>query len=150
MRAGLDTNVLLRLANPLDSDHPLVQGYVDRCLDSGAELRILPQNLYEFWVVATRPVANNGLGLSTDECDQVLRSLEEMFPCLVDPSDLPDVWRKLVKEHGCRGKVAHDARLVAGYVGCQIRQIVTLNSLDFRRFEEIQTLDPRMETGLRS
>ncbi len=73
-----------------------------------------------------------------------------MFPCLVDPSDLPDVWRKLVKEHGFRGKVAQDARLVAGYVGCQIRQIVTLNGLDFRRFEEIHTLDPRMETGLRS
>jgi hypothetical protein len=73
MRAGLDTNVLLRLANPLDPDHPLVQGYVDRCLDSGAELRILPQNLYDFWVVATRPVANNGLGLSTDECDQDLK-----------------------------------------------------------------------------
>ena len=147
MRIGLDTNVLLRLANPLEPDHLSVRSFLDKRLGSGIEFRVLPQNLYEFWVVATRPVENNGLGLSTEECDQILSGIEAMFPCLREPSDLTTVWRDLVRRHDCKGKVAHDARLVAGYIGCQINQIVTFNILDYRIFDKIRVLDPRIESG---
>jgi hypothetical protein len=60
----VDTNLLLRIAQP---SHPM---YVDasRSLATiagrGDQLGIIPQNLIEFWVVATRPIADNGLGIS--------------------------------------------------------------------------------------
>ncbi|MFN6495972.1 MAG: hypothetical protein RMX65_002850 [Nostoc sp. DedQUE01] len=34
------------------------------------KLCIIPQNLIEFWVVATRPLASNGLGLTVDEAEK--------------------------------------------------------------------------------
>jgi hypothetical protein len=60
----LDTNVLLRHAKATDPDHPVVTAAVTALLGQGETLCIVPQNLYEFWVVATRPLASNGLGLS--------------------------------------------------------------------------------------
>jgi hypothetical protein len=45
----------------------------------GRDLHIVPQNLVELWVVATRPVAQNGLGLSTAEAAAELMRLKSMF-----------------------------------------------------------------------
>ena len=51
----VDTNILSRLAEP---GHPMHQPALDavkRLFSGGHKLHIVPQNLYEFWVVCTRP-----------------------------------------------------------------------------------------------
>ncbi len=56
MRILLDTNVLLRIA---DKSHVMHQEAVDavELLDErGHECVIVPQVIYEYWVVATRPL----------------------------------------------------------------------------------------------
>ena len=58
----LDTNILTRAAQP---HHPMHQPAVDAVAtlrQRGEALYLAPQNLYEFWVVATRPPGENGLG----------------------------------------------------------------------------------------
>ena len=60
----LDTNILVQWVNPAAPDHPLAVAAVLALMDREEQLCITPQNLVEFWGVATRPANANGLGLS--------------------------------------------------------------------------------------
>ncbi len=65
----LDTNLLARMT---DSAHPQCaparRAVQSLLVGKGERLIVVPQNLYEFWAVATRPLSSNGLGLSVSEC----------------------------------------------------------------------------------
>jgi len=69
MRTLLDTNVLLRSTQPT---HPLAQvagNAIDILLAQGDEVCLVSQNIYEYWVVCTRPAAQNGLGMTAAEAE---------------------------------------------------------------------------------
>lgn len=66
-RIQLDTNVLTRLAQSSHPLHGTALTAVQELQSAGHVLCIVPQNLFEFWVVATRPPADNGLGLEVPE-----------------------------------------------------------------------------------
>ncbi len=142
MTVVLDANVLLRFADPTAAQHPSAVAALSALRAQGDTLRTLPQSLYEFWVVATRPLANNGLGLSASECDQTLTGIESLFPLLPDPPPLFTHWRALVVAHACHGKVAHDARYVAALRGHGLTHLLTFNAADFSRFPGLTVLDP--------
>ena len=86
---------------------------VDILLAHEDELFVVAQNLIEFWAVATRPIANNGLGLSLDRATQELTKLKASFPVLPDTADILPEWEQLVVKHQVLGKQVYDARLVA-------------------------------------
>lgn len=68
MRILVDTNVLLRSAQPT---HPLCSqatNSVARLMRDNHSLFVCPQNIAEFWNVATRPADRNGLGSHTMRC----------------------------------------------------------------------------------
>jgi len=65
MKALLDTNVLLRAAQPSLPLAADVRDSLSALVAAGVRLCLVPQNLYEFWVVVTRPVNLNGFGLDT-------------------------------------------------------------------------------------
>lgn len=54
-------------------------------MSQGADLCIPGQVLYEFWVVATRPVASDGLGLTPDEAELHIAGIRGGFRLLPDP-----------------------------------------------------------------
>ena len=59
MSTLLDTNTLLRSTQP---NHPLRQAAADAIAvfrAQGEQLCLVPQNLYEYWVVCTRPLVAN-------------------------------------------------------------------------------------------
>jgi predicted nucleic acid-binding protein len=142
MTVVLDANVLLRFADTTAAQHPIAVAALSALRAQGESLRTVPQSLYEFWVVATRPIANNGLGLSVAECEQTLARIEAVFPLLSDPPALFAEWRILVVAHGCQGKVAHDARYVAAPRALGLTHLLTFNAADFARFPGITVLDP--------
>ena len=79
----------------------------------GEELCILPQNLYEFWVVATRPLSVNGLGMSPVQAEAEIAQIKRLFRF---QSDTPAVYperERMVLQYSVSGKSAHDARIVA-------------------------------------
>src|SRR6516225_9007753 len=100
MSVLLDTNILSRLAQPSHSMHATARDAVAALRQCGDTLFIVPQNLYEFWVVATRPIAANGLGLTAPEADAELARLEALFPLLPDNPAILAEWRRLVVAHG--------------------------------------------------
>jgi predicted nucleic acid-binding protein len=63
----IDTNILVRLVRPQDPLNPAAARAVDVLKRRGEKTSVAPQNLIEFWSVATRPVEVNGLGMTPDE-----------------------------------------------------------------------------------
>jgi predicted nucleic acid-binding protein len=94
------------------------------------------------WAVSTRPVENNGLGLSPGQADRVLVRVESSVYRLPDSDDVYPEWRRLVVTHGVSGKKAHDARLVATMTVNGIAHILTFNAGDFARYTGINVLNP--------
>src|SRR5438876_10340700 len=123
----IDTNVLLRLAQPKNPQ----QSEADRALRSlrrqPEPLGIIPRNLIEFWAVATRPAANNGLNLTVDESAQQIRKLKGLFTVLPDTPDIFSEWERIVVQYQVSGKQAHDARLVAAMSVHNLTHLLTFN-----------------------
>jgi hypothetical protein len=113
VRILLDTNVLLRSAIRTDVRHPQVTLALERPVQGGWEPCIGVQNVVEFWVVATRPVDVNGLGLSPEQARQGIGEALRVFLLLRDPPDLLERWLDLCTRYSVSGRPAHDARLVA-------------------------------------
>jgi predicted nucleic acid-binding protein len=138
----VDTNVLLRLAQP-KNPHQREAVRALRILRRQPEpLGILAQNLIEFWAVATRPASSNGLNLTVDETARQLGKLKALFKLLPDSSDIFGEWERLVLQHQVSGKQAHDARLVAAMKVHNLTHLLTFNLADFKRFTGITVVSP--------
>jgi len=138
----VDTNILARLAQPTHSMHSAATNAGDELRRQGEVLCLVPQNFYEFWVVATRPTGQNGLGFTPTQAQSELARLKRVFIFLDDtPAILPH-WERLVVQHQVSGKSAHDARLVAAMMIHGIGQLLTFNVSDFQRYPNITVLDP--------
>src|SRR5947209_9953804 len=139
----VDTNVLLRLVQKTSPSHAAARKAVLTLRKQGEELCVVPQNLIEFWAVATRPVADNGLGLITDQATWELRKLKRFFKLQPDTPTIFSEWENLVIKHQVSGKQAHDTRLVAAMNVYNLSHILTFNTDDFKRFSDITAVDPK-------
>jgi hypothetical protein len=75
----VDTSALLRTLQPLNPQREIVRSAIKTLTAHGRELHIVPQNLVELWVVATRPVEQNGLGMPPSRVANELARLKSMF-----------------------------------------------------------------------
>jgi predicted nucleic acid-binding protein len=137
-----DTNILLRWVTPADPQHSLAVSSVKALQRRGEVVHITPQNLIEFWNVATRPAAANGLGMSPAEAEREVESLELLFPLVPDTPDIYREWRRLVSAGGVSGVKVHDARLAAVALANGLTHILTFNAADFKRFAGITAVRP--------
>ncbi len=138
----VDTNVLLRYAQKSHMMRPDARRALVTLRKQAEELCIIPQNIIEFWAVATRPLANNGLGLIVDEAARETKKLKRIFKLLPDAPAIFAEWEQLVIRHQVTGKPTHDARLVAAMMAHQITHILTFNTDDFKRFSGITAVNP--------
>ena len=138
----LDTNILLRMMQPQSPHAQIVERALGSLRRNGETLHIASQNLFEFWSVATRPLSENGLGLTAEQARPELHRLKRLFVLLPELPLLSD-WERIVIDQRVSGKNAHDARLVAAMAVHQIGDILTFNIQDFARYSGIKVLDPR-------
>ena len=138
----LDTNVLLRRARPNDPLQPAARNAINTLAAQGAQLFITAQNVIEYWNVLTRPVANNGFGMTPTEAETEARQLENFFPLLIDTPDVYKHRRHLVVNANVSGVKVHDARLVAVMLTHQVTHLLTFNLDDFKRFSQIVAVSP--------
>ena len=122
--------------------HPEARDAVKHLVGQGETLHIVPQNLYEFWVVCTRPTAVNGMGLGAAEAASELAQLKGLFPLLDDTPSIYGVWEDLVSTTPILGKNAHDARLVSAMLVHGIAHLLTFNAQDFRQYRGIVPVTP--------
>ncbi|PYS61686.1 MAG: PIN domain nuclease [Acidobacteria bacterium] len=138
----IDTNVLVRLAQPRNPDQRESRRALRVLRRRPDFLGIIPQNLIEFWAVATRPASSNGLDLTVDEAARYIGKLKALFTLLPDSSDIFNEWEGLVLQHQVLGKQAHDARLVAAMNVHKLTHLLTFNTTDFKRFTGITVISP--------
>src|SRR5690348_11669652 len=141
----LDTNVLGRMTDSKDPQCGIARRAVHQLISRNEQLVIVPQNLFEFWSVATRKpgapsVGQNGLGMSIDQADHWLSFFQRRFTLLPDTEELVPRWRDLVKANSISGFRSHDARLVASTQCYGIGAILTFNGKDFAALG-IQVID---------
>jgi len=105
-------------------------------------LCIAPQNLVEFWAVATRPRNDNGLGMTVARAATEMASLRRLFRVLPYTPDVLDAWQRIVIGQGITGKQTHDAHLVAIMQAHAVTNVLTFNVSHFSRFAGINVLDP--------
>jgi predicted nucleic acid-binding protein len=80
----LDTNLLVRMTDSMDPQCAAARRAFHGLLARREQLIIVPQNLYEFWAVATRkfgvpPAGQNGLGMTSKQASLWLRFFQRRF-----------------------------------------------------------------------
>lgn len=130
----VDTTILARLANASDAQHAVAAAAVLELHRRGETLHLTPQVLIEFRNVATRPVAVNGLGLSTADTETQSATFETRFPLIDDTPDIYPAWKSLVEALAVIGKQVHDARLTAVCHVNGLTHLLTFSVGHFARF----------------
>lgn len=120
--------------------HAEAVGAVRKLKRNKETLCVFPQNLTEFWVVATRPATSNGLGLTVDEAAKELRRFKRLFSLRLDNPAIYAAWERLVIHHQVMGKPGHDARLVAAMLTHGLTHLLTFNTDDFKRYSGLITV----------
>jgi predicted nucleic acid-binding protein len=113
MEVLADTNVWLRLADTHALQHAEVKQCVVRLLSMRAHLFLVPQNIVEFWAVATRPIDANGLGWAAERTALEISNIRAQFVLLPENERIFDRWLEIVTLEQIKGKRMHDARLAA-------------------------------------
>ena len=138
----IDTSTLLRTLQIRHPQYETAARALELLPGSGRYLHIVPQNLVELWVVATRPVEQNGLGMTPSVVAAELARLKGMFELLPETPAIYPVWESLVIQHRVYGKPAHDARLVAAMQAHGITAILTFDRSGFSRYPGIEVVHP--------
>jgi predicted nucleic acid-binding protein len=138
----VDTNVLIRTLQPQHALYFIADRAIRILPSQGRTLHIVAQNPIELWVVATRPLGENGLGMSPAAAIEELERLKGLFLLLPETPAIYPAWETLVSLHAVSGKPAHDARLVAAMQVHGLTGILTFDKSGFSRFPGIEVLQP--------
>ena len=144
----LDANVLVGLVAPNDWRFEFAHRAINVYEQQNAPMILIPQVIYEFWVIATKPKAakNGGLGMTTKQARDRIDKFLSFTHFLEDGPKIYDIWEELVLKHDVKGKPAHDARIIAAMINSPCNAILTFNGKDFIRYvndESIEVIDPR-------
>src|SRR5215510_283715 len=120
-----DTNILLRIAEPAHPLHAETLNALAALRTTGASVSIIPQNVIEFWNVATRPAEKNGLGFTRQQALAEVEKIERLFQLILDAPAIYPEWKRLVIAHAVEGKQVHDTRIVAAMNVHGITQLLT-------------------------
>ena len=132
----LDTNVLLAATDEDRAEHHDALKVLNDWTAMHTELCTSGQVLREYLSVATRPTAQNGLGLNLPEALGNVRAIRARTTLLAEDSKVADRLLGLLADVDCRGRQVHDANLIATMLVHGIGTVVTMNLADFARFEQ--------------
>jgi hypothetical protein len=105
----VDTNVLLRSAQPSHPMHGSAVRALEVLMKKEEPLFIALQNVAEFWNAA-RPAVNNGLGFTIGEAQAELARLEGFFQIVTEDAASYATWKIVVADRRVSGVQVHDAR----------------------------------------
>jgi len=152
LSALVDTSCLLRLPALTDPRRPVTMTALSRLTGMGETITVARQNYVEFRSVATRPTNVNGLGMTPEEVDAELDTMEDLFLPLSDTDEVYAAWRDLCRHASVSSKQVHDTWIAAVCGVFNISIILTWNPEDFKRFEplipgfQVLTPDEVMQT----
>jgi predicted nucleic acid-binding protein len=138
----VDTSVLIRTLQPHHSLYIPADRAIRLLPERGTELHVVAQNLIELWTVATRPLGENGLGMTPAKAASELERIKSIFLFLPETPAIYPAWEALVVQHQVMGRSAHDARLVAAMRVHGLTAILTFDRTGFSRYPGIEVVHP--------
>ena len=139
----LDTNLLVRCVEPSHLLHLFATTAMKEISARADRAFNVPQVIYEYFVVCTRPISEyGGLGRTNESALAEIARVADLAKLLPDTRDVYPEWLRLIDEMKIAGKRGHDARLVAAMNVHGLRTILTFNAKDFTRYPGIQVLSP--------
>lgn len=143
MRVLCDTNLLVRAVSQDDPDHSTALDAIAQLKVSNRTPVLVPQYLYEFYAVATRPAATNGIGVTPHKAIGLIDDFIGLMPLLRDERTVFDHWLSLMTDHEVEGKQTHDARLVAAMDRHGVKHLMTFNAKHFQRYTHLTVWSPQ-------
>lgn len=138
----LDTNVLLGATDRSRESHLACSDLFQLPSQTGVHFVTIGQILREYLVVATRPVAVNGLGLDTTEAVRNIRAFRTRAHLIPETVEVHAELIALVESNSLQGKRIHDANVVAAATYYRIDGIVTDNAGDYAGISQVRVLSP--------
>lgn len=136
-RFFIDTNVLLAASDQDRPTHADAVGFLESGLSGERRLFASGQVFREYLVVATRPLENNGFGLSPSDALSNLEAFGQCIQLLDESQAAARQLRQLVRRYSIRGKRIHDTNIVATMRENGLSYLKTYNQDDFSIFENI-------------
>jgi len=140
----VDTNILLAASDRSRTHHEAARRLFHEWPNRGVLLLVSGQIFREYLVVATRPHAANGLGLSTGDGLANAAAFGKRLTVLDEDRRVARQLRELLEQAPCAGRAIHDANVVATMLRHGVLRLLTANPRDFVRFSdyiEVQTID---------
>lgn len=139
-RLFLDTNVLLAATDEDRASHVGALAALNDRPSTGTSLYLSGQILREYLVVAIRPVAANGLGLTRSHALANAEAFAGRATLLQETAAVSQTLRHLVATRSIHGKRIHDANVVATMSTHGILALLTENIHDFAAFTDIHVV----------
>ncbi len=134
----VDTNVLLAATDRSRARHTAATRFLD---EDARRLAISPQIVREYLAVASRPVADNGLGLPAEAAVANVEQLLEGMELLTEGPATMHPLMRLIVAGTTVGKQVHDTNLVAVALAHHASVIVTDDTRDFVRFAHLVAVE---------
>ncbi|MGA2255170.1 MAG: hypothetical protein ABSG53_10950 [Thermoguttaceae bacterium] len=100
----VDTNILLRLAQPGDPHRqPALNAISLLTVRDGEPFAIAPQNLYEMYVVCSRPISANGFGMTCQQAHAEIARVRSRFQLLPETVQVYATWERLIDQYAIHG-----------------------------------------------
>jgi predicted nucleic acid-binding protein len=140
-RVLLDTSVLVAAVDQARDQHAASRAVIESCA-----CVLTAQSVREFLVVATRPVAVNGLGLRPEHAIANIAAIRRLVRLLPEERPILTELLRLIAARAICGKRIHDAAIAATARVHGVTLICTLNPKDFAGLE-VEVVAPAMLVG---
>ena len=127
----VDTNVLLEASDEGRRFHAQAQGLFRHAFDDGVNLFLGTQVVREYLVVATRPIENNGLGMTTDHALENIKQFRKKASMVAETLQAGELFVEWSGKYGIRGKRLHDLQILATASVAGMHALVTANEKDY-------------------
>jgi len=127
----VDTNVLLEASDQGRRLHGQALAVFQSAPERGIDLFLCTQVLREYLVVATRPIANNGLGMHVSTAIANIRQFRRRASLVGETLRACEALLELAGKLEMSGKRLHDLQLFATAACAGLDGLLTANAADF-------------------
>ena len=130
-KALVATNVLLEATDEGRRFHAQAQNLFRNASDDGVDLFLGTQVLREYLVVATRPIENNGLGMTTELALDNIKRFRKRVSLVAETLQAGELFVEWAGKYGIRGKRLHDLQILATASVAGMHALITANEKDY-------------------
>lgn len=131
MKVLVDTNILLEATDEGRRLHQQALAFFQNAAGNGVDLFLGTQVIREYLVVATRPVANNGLDLGTASALDNIARFRRITSLIAETIPASELFLSWVARYQIHGKRLHDLQLLASASVAGMDLLLTENGADF-------------------